>query len=106
MLVPPLSQSLRKEHAAVMHQYNITDRYIYIFLCLVFLFSFPLILYHIMSSSTTTGACALIEETHNGVVFPKLHLKHPSGRSSVDVYLYGANITSFKILGNEMLFMR
>lgn len=57
------------------------------------------------SSGSTTGACALVEETHNGVVFPKLHLRHPSGRSSVEVYLYGANITSFKILGNEILFV-
>jgi len=53
-----------------------------------------------------TGGHAVVQEKHGEHTFEKVVLVHPSAKASVEVYLHGATVASWKILGNEMLYMR
>jgi len=53
----------------------------------------------------SSGGQALVQEKKGEHTFEKLVLVHPSAKASVDVYLHGATVTSWKILGQEMLYL-
>ena len=53
----------------------------------------------------SSGGQSVISELKNGVAFEKVVLVHPSAKSSVEVFLHGATLTSWKILGQELLYL-
>ena len=51
------------------------------------------------------GGQAVIQEQKGDHVMEKVVLVHPSAKASVEVYLQGATVTSWKILGQELLYL-
>lgn len=51
------------------------------------------------------GGQALVHVKHGEHEFEKVVLVHPAGKASVEIYLHGATVTSWKILGQEMLYL-
>jgi glucose-6-phosphate 1-epimerase len=51
------------------------------------------------------GGQALVLVKHGEHEFEKVVLVHPAGKASVEIYLHGATVTSWKILGQEMLYL-
>jgi len=51
------------------------------------------------------GGQALITEKHGDTEFQKVVLVHPTGKASCEIYLQGATVTSWKIFGQELLYL-
>jgi glucose-6-phosphate 1-epimerase len=51
------------------------------------------------------GGQAVISEKHGEHTFDKVILVHPSSKASCEIYLHGATVTSWKVMGSELLYL-
>jgi hypothetical protein len=58
------------------------------------------------SDATTTTAVSTTSYDESKPGFPLFRLNHGSGKASAEVYLNGATVASWKVLGHESIFMR
>lgn len=55
--------------------------------------------------AASQGGHAVITEKHGEHDFEKVVLVHPTAKSQVEIYRHGATVTSWKIMGQELLYL-
>jgi hypothetical protein len=60
----------------------------------------------VLNMATSTGSSSNIEILNDREGFPRVRLLHANGKASAEIYLHGATVVSWKILDNELLFLR